>query len=43
MAPDGERIAVTDAQHVWFVELAERRVVAGAQSRRDRRSASRPT
>ena len=29
MAPDGERIAVTDAQHVWFVELAERRVVAG--------------
>ena len=29
MAPDGERIAVTDAQHVWFVELAERKVVAG--------------
>ena len=29
MAPDGERIAVSDAQHVWFVELAERTVVAG--------------
>jgi hypothetical protein len=29
MAPDGERIAFTDAQHVWFVELAERKVVAG--------------
>jgi hypothetical protein len=29
MAPDGERIAVTDAQHVWFVELARRKVVAG--------------
>jgi hypothetical protein len=30
MAPDGERIAVTDARHVWFVELAQRKVVAGA-------------
>jgi hypothetical protein len=30
MAPDGERIAVTDAQHVWFVELAKRKVVAGS-------------
>ena len=29
MAPDGERIAVSDAQHVWFVELAERTVVTG--------------
>ncbi len=28
MAPDGERIAVSDAQHVWFVELAERKVVS---------------
>ncbi len=30
MAPDGERIAVTDAQHVWFVELARRTVLPGA-------------
>jgi hypothetical protein len=29
MAPGGERIAVTDGQHLWFVELAKRRVVAG--------------
>jgi hypothetical protein len=29
LAPDGERIAVSDAQHVWFVELAERKVVPG--------------
>jgi hypothetical protein len=30
MAPDGERIAVTDSTHLWFVELAARKVVAGA-------------
>jgi hypothetical protein len=29
MSPDGARIAYTDAQHVWFVDLAARRVVAG--------------
>jgi hypothetical protein len=29
MSPDGERIAVTDAYHVWFVELARRKVVEG--------------
>jgi hypothetical protein len=29
LAPDGERIAVTDSYHVWFVELAQRKVVAG--------------
>jgi len=29
MSPDGERIAYTDAQHIWFVELAQRKVVAG--------------
>ena len=29
MAPDGERIAVTDGYHFWFVELARRKVVAG--------------
>jgi hypothetical protein len=29
MSPDGERIAVTDAYHLWFVELAARRVVTG--------------
>lgn len=28
-SPDGGRIAVTDAQHVWFVEPARHRVVAG--------------
>lgn len=29
MAPDGERIAVSDAQHLWFVELAQRKVARG--------------
>lgn len=29
MAPDGERIAVTDAYHTWFVALARRNVVNG--------------
>jgi hypothetical protein len=29
MSPDGERIAFTDANHIWFLELARRRVVAG--------------
>jgi hypothetical protein len=29
MSPDGERIAYSDAQHIWFVELAQRQVVAG--------------
>jgi hypothetical protein len=29
LAPDGERLAVTDGYHVWFVELAQRKVVAG--------------
>jgi hypothetical protein len=29
MSPDGERIAFTDASHIWFLVLAERKVVAG--------------
>jgi hypothetical protein len=29
MAPDGERIALSDQTHVWFLELARRKVVAG--------------
>jgi hypothetical protein len=29
IAPDGERLAVTDGYHVWFVELARRKVVTG--------------
>src|SRR6266850_1023630 len=29
MSPDGERIAFSDAYHIWFVELAQRKVVAG--------------
>jgi hypothetical protein len=29
MAPDGERIAMTDAYHTWFVGLARRRVLRG--------------
>ncbi|HEX7627081.1 MAG TPA: hypothetical protein VF379_08475 [Gaiellaceae bacterium] len=29
ISPDGERIAVTDNYHVWLVQLAQRRVVAG--------------
>ena len=29
LAPDGERIAVTDAYHIWFVDLAARKVVSG--------------
>jgi hypothetical protein len=29
LAPDGERLAVSDGYHVWFVELARRKVVAG--------------
>jgi hypothetical protein len=27
MSPDGERIAVTDAFHIWIVELAQRKVI----------------
>jgi hypothetical protein len=29
MAPDGERIAVTDAYHTWFIQLARRKVLPG--------------
>jgi DNA-binding beta-propeller fold protein YncE len=29
MSPDGERIAITDAYHIAFVQLATRKVVAG--------------
>jgi hypothetical protein len=29
LSPDGERIAVSDGYHIWFVELAQRKVVAG--------------
>src|SRR5207244_3877315 len=29
MSPDGERIAFTDAYHIWYVELAQRKVVPG--------------
>ncbi len=29
MSPDGERVAFTDANHVWFLVLAQRRVIAG--------------
>jgi hypothetical protein len=29
IAPDGERLAVTDGYHVWFVELAQRKVLTG--------------
>jgi len=29
MSPDGERIAFTDANHIWFLVLAKRKVVAG--------------
>jgi hypothetical protein len=29
MSPDGERIAVTDAYHLWLVQLARRKVLAG--------------
>jgi hypothetical protein len=29
VSPDGERLAYTDARHIWLVELARRRVVAG--------------
>ena len=28
LAPDGERLAVTDGYHLWVVELAQRKVVA---------------
>ncbi|MFL5927837.1 MAG: YncE family protein, partial [Gaiellaceae bacterium] len=28
LAPDGERLAVTDGYHLWFVELAQRKVIA---------------
>jgi hypothetical protein len=30
VSPDGERIAYTDAEHIWVVILAKRKVVAGA-------------
>jgi len=29
MAPDGETIALADGSHIWFVQLAARRVVRG--------------
>jgi hypothetical protein len=29
MAPDGERIAFTDANHIWFLVLAQRKIVTG--------------
>jgi DNA-binding beta-propeller fold protein YncE len=29
LSPDGERIAVSDGYHIWFVELAQRKVVTG--------------
>ena len=29
LSPDGERIAVTDARRIWFVDLAKREVVQG--------------
>ena len=29
MSPDGERIAVTDAYHLWLVQVARRKVLAG--------------
>jgi hypothetical protein len=29
MSPDGERIAFTDANHIWFLVLAKRTIVAG--------------
>jgi hypothetical protein len=29
MSPDGERIAFSDAYHIWFLELAQRKVVPG--------------
>jgi hypothetical protein len=29
MGPDGERIAVSDGYHIWFVLLAQRKVVVG--------------
>lgn len=29
IAPDGERLAATDGYHVWFVELAQRKVLTG--------------
>jgi hypothetical protein len=29
IAPDGERLAVADGYHVWFVELAQRKVLTG--------------
>jgi len=29
MSPDGERIAFTDANHIWFLALAQRRIVTG--------------
>jgi hypothetical protein len=29
MSPDGETIAFTDAYHIWYVELAQRKVVRG--------------
>ena len=29
MSPDGERIAFSDAYHIWFLELAQRKVVSG--------------
>ncbi|MCW2965917.1 MAG: hypothetical protein JWO17_3169 [Actinomycetia bacterium] len=29
MSPDGERIAFTDANHIWFLVLAKRRIVTG--------------
>ena len=29
MSPDGERIAFTDSNHIWFVVLAQRKVVVG--------------
>ena len=29
LSPDGERIAYTDAEHIWFVDLAARKLVPG--------------
>jgi hypothetical protein len=29
LSPDGARIAYTDAEHIWFVDLAAKKVVAG--------------
>jgi hypothetical protein len=29
MSPDGERIAFTDGNHIWFLVLAKRKIVVG--------------